>query len=108
MLLVSAETMFPMVDVFQKVSPYIDSDGQLSMKLYNTHTEILQSLKEKVQAESELGETEMSLIFVKTTIHFLQYIYIYIYIYIFISAHMQCKDLMKVIDRSQHFPVYAH
>ena len=45
------------------------------MNLYinqnNTHTEILQSLKEKVQAENELGETEMSLIFVKTTVHFL-------------------------------------
>ena len=48
------------------------------MKLYtnknNTHTEILQSLKEKVHAESELGETEMTLIFVKTTVHFLQWI----------------------------------
>ena len=54
------------------------------MKLYinqnNTHTEILQSLKEKVQAESELGETEMTLIFVKTTVHFLQW-YIYTTLY---------------------------
>ena len=52
------------------------------MNLYinknNTHTEILQSLKEKVQAESELGETEMTLIFVKITIHFYSDVYIYL------------------------------
>ena len=45
------------------------------MNLYinknNTHAEILQSLKEKVQAESEVGETEMTLIFVKTTVHYI-------------------------------------
>ena len=27
LFLVSAETMFPVIDVFQNVGPYIDSDG---------------------------------------------------------------------------------
>ena len=66
------------------------------MKLYinknNPHTEILRFLKEKVQAESELGETEM-------TLKYNRPLFTVIYIYNFIKMWLHqtvCQQTLHV------------